>query len=330
MTGSDIQLQSKAVYTDISALKGLGAGARSGDPAAVKEVAKQFEAIFLQMMLSGMRKTINTDGEFSNEKNMYYDMFDKQIAMDLSGKGGIGLADMMLNQLGINPVPTRQSQIASGAQAMPVFTGTENTNVAKTNNDIDKLRKAGPVAKNQKIDSDTAVQKVSKTTNPDDIDFTDPMDFVSKLWDAGKKFIIDSGLDPRVVIAQAALETGWGKYMIKDKSGSSNNLFGIKAGKSWNGDKVVTGTVEFKNGIVHRLKAGFRSYQSIEDSVKDYIKFLKSDDRYSQAIKQADNPARYAHELQKAGYATDPDYARKIIRIMNGKTFSDFFKPENI
>jgi len=327
MTGSDLQFQAKSIYTDFSALKGLGAGARSGDPAAVKEVAKQFEAIFLQMMLAGMRKTINTDDEFSNEKNMYYDMFDKQVALDLSGKGGIGLADMMLRQLGLTPDNNKIN--TTGSQLLPPRVNIANEKpVNARNNTVDNAIQNKSVTKNTDI-SHTNITR-SQNINPVEVNFKDPIDFVKKIWDAGKKFIIESGLDPKVVIAQAALETGWGKFMIKGKSGNSHNLFGIKAGKDWVGDKVVTNTIEYKNGTVQRIKAGFRSYKSIEDSVKDYVQFLKSDSRYNQAIRQADNPAMYAYELQKAGYATDPNYADKILRIMNGKTFADFFKSDEI
>ena len=119
-------------------------------------------------------------------------------------------------------------------------------------------------------------------------------------------------------MAQAALETGWGRSVIQDANGnSSHNLFNIKADHRWSGETVSKVTLEYKNGIAHKVKAPFRTYESYEDSFKDYVQFIHSSPRYADAVKAGDDSTKYLTELQKAGYATDPEYARKIDRVMS-------------
>jgi len=124
------------------------------------------------------------------------------------------------------------------------------------------------------------------------------------------------GVDPRYLVAQAALETGWGKSVMRAQDGSSShNLFGIKAGSSWKGDSARAITSEFRNGEMVRETAQFRSYDSYKDSFHDLVTLLQTNNRYQDVVKSADNPEQFVRELQKAGYATDPDYASKISQI---------------
>ncbi|WP_095106976.1 flagellar assembly peptidoglycan hydrolase FlgJ [Pseudomonas sp. Irchel 3E20] len=124
------------------------------------------------------------------------------------------------------------------------------------------------------------------------------------------------GIDPRYLVAQAALETGWGKSVMRQQDGSSShNLFGIKATGNWKGDQARAITSEFRNGAMVKETAAFRSYDSYQDSFHDLVTLLQSNNRYQEVLKSADNPEQFVRELQKAGYATDPNYASKISQI---------------
>ncbi len=132
-------------------------------------------------------------------------------------------------------------------------------------------------------------------------------------------------MEPKVILAQAALETGWGRSLIKNSNGSNSfNLFNIKADKSWQGKQAQVATLEFDQGIAKKVNAGFRSYDSFEESFKDYVDFIKSNPRYGDALKKAGNAEQYMHELQRAGYATDPKYANKVMSIYQGNTMAEF------
>ncbi|HSW12948.1 MAG TPA: flagellar assembly peptidoglycan hydrolase FlgJ, partial [Solimonas sp.] len=148
-----------------------------------------------------------------------------------------------------------------------------------------------------------------------------PQEFVEALLPHAEKAAKELGIPARVLVAQAALETGWGKHQIRHADGSpSFNLFGIKADKSWGGDRVRTMTHEYENGRLEKQSAKFRAYDSIGESFEDYVRFLKSNPRYTQALKHEGNAMHFTTGLQKAGYATDPSYAQKIMRIAYGPT----------
>jgi flagellar protein FlgJ len=322
--------QNANVYTELSSLKALKGQLKSGDQDAIEKVAKQFEAIFLQMMLSGMRKTIQVDDEYSNDKAMYYDLFDKQVAMNLSEKGGIGLARIMMSQSGM--------EISGADKAKPVnATQAVQSSIRQTS--MPPVQSEKTVNGQERVNNTvtTAVQTESANVRMAAIDKTDeqekaavkfgsPVEFMRTVWNVARDVIVESGFDPKVVIAQAALETGWGKHIMQTAKGQSSfNLFGIKSGNQWSGKEVVANTLEYKDGVMYKAREGFRSYDSIRESVSDYIGFLKGNQRYQQALEQLQNPEAYMKELQKAGYATDPQYANKVLKIMNSRDFGRFF-----
>lgn len=148
--------------------------------------------------------------------------------------------------------------------------------------------------------------------------FSSPAEFIATMLPMAEKAAARLGVEPRFLVAQAALETGWGKSMIRQQDGSnSHNLFGIKA-TGWKGASANVTTTEYVNGKATREKAGFRAYDSFEHSFNDYVRLLESNDRYSKAIQVAGTTGdseRFVNELQRAGYATDPQYARKINQI---------------
>ena len=146
--------------------------------------------------------------------------------------------------------------------------------------------------------------------------FDSPEQFVNELTPHAIRAAAEIGVDARLLLAQAALETGWGRSVINDSSGrSSHNLFGIKADPAWEGPVVTVGSLEFEDGVMVRHKSAFRSYESYADSFRDYLDFLRSNPRYGKALEHAESPEAYARELQRAGYATDPHYADKILGI---------------
>jgi len=146
--------------------------------------------------------------------------------------------------------------------------------------------------------------------------FTDSDEFVATMLPMAEQAAKRIGIDPRYLVAQAALETGWGKSVMRNTDGSSShNLFGIKATGNWQGEQARAITSEFRDGQFVKETAAFRSYDSYQDSFHDLVNLLQGNSRYQDALDSADNPEQFARELQKAGYATDPGYAKKIISI---------------
>jgi flagellar protein FlgJ len=151
--------------------------------------------------------------------------------------------------------------------------------------------------------------------------FRDADEFVNAMLPMAKEAAERIGVDPRYLVAQAALETGWGKSVMRQPDGSSShNLFGIKASKNWTGDSARAITSEFRNGEMVKETAEFRSYASYRDSFHDLVNLLQGNSRYQAVLKSADNPEQFVRELQKAGYATDPNYANKISQIARQMT----------
>jgi len=289
--------------TDFGQFTGLRAQARELDPAALLKTAKQFEALMLQQMLKSMRAA--TPGEDvlggGEQTNFYRDMFDQQLSVQLSAGKGIGLADMLVKQL--------QMSQALGEAAAPVALDTT-------------IPERQPEVATTTAVTEVAAPVALKTDNTlDDFRPQTPQEFVEALLPHAEKAAQELGIPARVLVAQAALETGWGKHQIRHADGSpSFNLFGIKADKSWDGERVRTMTHEYENGRMEQQSAKFRAYDSIAESFEDYVQFLKSNPRYEQALSHQGSAQQFTTGLQKAGYATDPSYAEKIMRIAYGPT----------
>lgn len=146
--------------------------------------------------------------------------------------------------------------------------------------------------------------------------FSSPQEFVATMLPMAQAAAEKIGVDPRYLVAQAALETGWGKSIIRTRDGdSSHNLFGIKSHGSWEGESARVLTTEYKGGKAVKEAASFRAYDSYAQSFDDYVSFLQNNGRYEKALNSTENPERFVKELQQAGYATDPNYARKISQI---------------
>jgi len=148
-----------------------------------------------------------------------------------------------------------------------------------------------------------------------------PTDFVQELMPYAQVMAKQLGVEPEVIVAQSALETGWGKHTMRHGDGSvAFSLFGIKADNRWTGDTVQVSTLEFKGGQLQKEMANFRAYDSVGEAIQDYVDFIKGGSRYQNALEHKGDTAHYVKGLQKAGYATDPFYATKILNILNSDT----------
>jgi len=140
---------------------------------------------------------------------------------------------------------------------------------------------------------------------------------VREIWPLAVRAGEKLGVNPRAIVAQAALETGWGSRQIRDDAGvSGNNLFGIKADRGWTGERVTVSTLEYEGGLPKPQRAQFRAYPDLATGFEDYVRFLQGNPRYSDALRAGGSAGDYAERLQSAGYATDPRYAEKIRSII--------------
>lgn len=284
-----------AAVTDFSQYAKLRAQARSEDPAALRATAEQFEALLLQQMLKSMRAANLGDDVLGGEQTQFYqEMFDQQIAQHLAAGRGLGIADLMVRQMQARDV--RRDPVSTVGPVPRAAQGA-----------------AGP----SKAIANTATSHVSRLTSHEPT----PEAFVRSILPHAEKAAAEIGVPARVLVAQAALETGWGRHAMRRDDGSpAFNFFGIKADTRWQGDKVQTMTSEFENGAMRHESAAFRAYASPAAAFDDYVRFLKSNPRYADALRHDGDARRFAVGLQRAGYATDPAYAQKILSIADGQT----------
>lgn len=283
-------LQSVNTWTDLSGFSALRQSAQSDAKAALPVVAKQFESIFTQMVLKSMRDASFGDSLMDSQAtDSWQGLADQQLAVTLSSRGnGLGIAAMLVRQLG--------GKVDAGS------VDTANATPAATDNWQQRLGSAV-----------TAVGKVAASLAPGN-----PVDFVTRLAPYAAEAAQRLGVSVRAVLSQAALETQWGKHMPAHADGSSsNNLFGIKAGSSWDGQKVRIGTLEFEGGAAVRKHAQFRAYDSPAQSFNDYARLVGDNPRYAGAVGTGDDVAAFARGLIRGGYATDPDYVSKITAVAN-------------
>jgi peptidoglycan hydrolase FlgJ len=272
-------------YADFSGLEGLKKDVKADDPKAIRAAAQQFESLFTTMMLKSMRAAKLGDALGDNQQSdVYQDMYDQQIALKMSQGKGLGLADMLVQQLTRN----RAAKAASPASSTSGTTGATSA-ITPTNPVTGSAAPAAPAA--------SAADRIS---------------FVKSLEPYAQQAAGRLGVSADTLIAQAALETGWGQHVPSAGSGESSfNLFGIKAGSSWSGDSVNAKTTEVTQGQTTVLPQAFRSYGSVQQGVDDYVSLLSSA-RYTKALGTGTNVAAFAQGLSVGGYATDPDYARKL------------------
>ncbi len=326
------KLSNSSHFLDIGGLDSLRSKAQKDDKGALKEVAQQFEGIFVQMLMKSMRDAnavFESDSPMNSQYTKFYEqMHDQQMSVNLSDKGMLGLADLMVQQLSpetskVTPASVlRGNQQGSMAQGM-VMSRAVRPEVSQINTPADsQLVDAKP---NHPLESILTGKSLPSEVTKTELTFSSPEDFVSKLYPHAEKAAAALGTKPEVLIAQSALETGWGQKMVKRAGGdSSNNLFNIKADKRWQGSKTMVSTLEFEQGVAVQQKADFRVYDDIKQSFDDFVSFVSEGPRYQEAMKKAASPNEFIRALQDAGYATDPQYADKVIKVM--KTISQDLK----
>ena len=285
---------------DIGSLDRLRQQAVNGEEGSEKEAltaaAKQFEAIFTSMLFKSMRdanSSFKSDMLNSQNEKFYRQMQDDQMASELSANGSLGLADMIVAQL-------------SAGQSNDVTEGKVRSEGFDTS-----LQR--PQFSGHSEQRTLEIQSASAAKQP--VSFDSPESFVTSMKPYAEKAASALGVDSSLLLAQAALETGWGSKMVKNSLGNSNNLFNIKADRSWKGDKVATQTLEFHGKTAVKESASFRSYSSFEDSFNDYVKFLNENPRYETALQHQGNSENFIKGIHQAGYATDPNYADKVLRV---------------
>ncbi|NII09206.1 flagellar assembly peptidoglycan hydrolase FlgJ [Oleiagrimonas sp. C23AA] len=322
--------QSLDTWTDLSGFKQLRASAERDGKSALPEVAKQFEAIFTQMMLKSMRAASFGNPMFDSQAGKaYQDLFDQQLSLSLSGQGkGIGIADMLIKQLGGKHTPgsgkdaTPQTLALDGAAQLAAAGSESASKAASSDDDGDALsatvRALGTVLNAVAPAASSAVKAAASWTPGN------PIEFVKAVAPHAEAAARKLGVSVRAVLAQAALETGWGKHMPTQSNGeNSYNLFGIKAGSSWDGQRANVPTLEYENGVAVRKRESFRAYDSPTDSFNDYANLVANNPRYAQALNRGGDVAGFAHALVAGGYATDPHYASKLTAIANSDTMRE-------
>jgi flagellar protein FlgJ len=303
MTPSTGGVLDQRLSIDVQGVDALRRTVRASPQEGMKQASRQFEVMFMQMVLKSMREATPSDGLFSSQQEkMYTSMLDQQQAQNLSGRG-LGLAEAMFAQLS-----RTMGGEGSSAPALKAFPDVPLASAAP--------RPPARAPDLSLYEATTAQATLSRSVLPQ----AHVEQFVSRMLPAAQRASQETGVPAQLIMAQAALESGWGRREIRAEDGSpSYNLFGIKADKSWKGPVAETATTEFVDGVAQKTRAAFRAYGSYEEAFSDYAKFLATNPRYANVLATRD-PAEAAHGLQRAGYATDPEYGGKLIRIMKQMT----------
>jgi flagellar protein FlgJ len=318
-------------YTDLSSVQQISTLAKTDKKAALEKIAHQFESIMMQMMMKSMRdaNSVFSDGDITSSSGgkFYQDMADNQMTLSLAQGKGMGIAAAFVRQL-----QGRVDGKAGAADALAHSdTMTSLDGVARTSAASARTAAASAVP----ADGSSAAVSIQNTLhslfggdsadaataadNAAPLDGT-PKNFVEKLRPAAERIARQLGVDSRVLLSQSALETGWGQKVIQCADGSSSfNFFNIKADDNWTGAVVKVPTIEYQNGIAVREYAKFRAYGSAEEGFADYAKLVAENPRYQDAMDCADDPRAYVRALAKSGYATDPNYAQKVLAVLDSE-----------
>lgn len=303
---------------DVQGVNQLRLDAKNASPESLKQAAQQFEAVFMNMLMKSMRDATPQDGMFDSEQTrMYTSMLDQQLTQRMASRG-IGLAEVMVRQL---------STALNVPGAVPGAEGEPGFPLNAPQGGADPLRvKAHVEAYAPHGDSDARVESYApgqvmpqpqpaapvRSGAPAHVEA-----FVQRLLPHAQAASASTGIPSRFMLGQAALETGWGKAEIRGADGhNSHNLFGIKAGAGWKGQTVDIVTTEYVDGKPQKQVESFRAYDSYADSFRDYAGLLRGNARYQNVIAQGHDAAGFAQGLQQAGYATDPQYAQKLMSVI--------------
>jgi flagellar protein FlgJ len=318
---------------DVQAVDGLRLQARKTDKAGIEAAARQFEALFMNMMLKSMREATPQDSLMDNDQSrLYVSMLDQQLAQSMSARG-VGLADMMVQQLsrGMSVEPAGMAaqagsggtgsvsaQSPAGATPLPLDAGLQQPHGPQLQAPQAPRDTRTPRAVQQSMQSQSLMGQPHAQNQP--------AEFQARLMPHAQAASRVTGIPAQFMLGQAALETGWGKREIRGADGTpSHNLFGVKAGSNWKGAVVETVTTEYVNGVPQKSVEKFRAYDSYADAFRDYANLLRNNPRYAGVMAQAAqglDADGFANGLQRAGYATDPNYADKLSRIIKTTQWS--------
>jgi flagellar protein FlgJ len=326
-------------YTDLQGLAALRRDARVQDPAALREAARQFESVFTRMMLESMRDASGGDPMFDSEESRFYrDMFDSQLSVEMSRGRGLGLAEMLVAQVkrsglvapsedapapalptttpSLAPAPTLQTP-RQERWLMPGATSLQSATLVPTSPAAVQRpsTRVAPVAGAPAAAATATVEAPQARALPAGRTPT-RQEFLDAILPAAEKAAAQLGVSPRNLIAQAALETGWGRHLPRSADGRvSFNFFGIKATGGWRGASVASSTTEVLQGRAQRMVERFRAYSNVEESVADHARLIGRSRRYQAVRGTGDDALAFGAALQRGGYATDPGYARKIVAV---------------
>jgi len=282
---------SNALAADANSLTKLKMQAGQNTPEAIKETAKQFESLFMRELIKSMRQATMKSGMLDNPgSDLGTDLLDQQFAVQMSGQPG-GLSDLIAAQL------SRQMGLAA-----PPTSSTSSSTSGDQMSSLSALQKSASLAAYGK----NAVKPTASQSN-----------FVGQHTEAAIRIEKETGIPASYMVGQAGHETGWGQFEIKQRGGKpSYNLFGIKAGAGWTGRVAEVSTTEYVNGVAEKKVAKFRAYESYDESFRDYARMITQSPRYAKVTGQTGSALAFATSLQKAGYATDPNYAAKLSRAI--------------
>jgi flagellar protein FlgJ len=282
----------------------------------LQAAAQQFETMFLQMVLKSMRDATPQDGLLNSDQTRFYNgLLDQQMAQDMATQGrGIGFAKLIERQLG------GSTGMPEGGGGLPPPANPAGSTLPLSLSDGRHLQYKAVAASFPSsaayAASSTSLAGIGKTNEA----AGSAPEFVNRVWPHAVEVSRSTGIPPQFLVGHAALESGWGRSEIRKADGSSSfNLFGIKAGKNWTGGTVDTATTEYVDGQPQQVVERFRTYGSYEEAFRDYASLLRNNSRYGGVIGSQDG-TEFAKRLQQAGYATDPMYADKLSRIINGPT----------
>lgn len=303
-------------------LSDLKLAAKQDPTQSMQVVAKQFEAMFMNILTKSMRGTNSGESLFDNgETRLYTELLDQQFSQKIAAGKGLGLADMLIQQFARNqakppadtapdtPFPIKKVSVPRAfTQGLP--------GSAQTPLPLPPKNDAAPKAFSLNLPQAAATPSAASAAQADAA--MTPKQFASRFWPYAASAGRALGVAPHGVLAQAALESAWGKHEIKLADGStSHNLFGIKANAQWSGKVAEVSTTEYVNGVPRQRTERFRAYDSYAAAFQDYTALLKSAPRY-QAVLNTGDAGLFAQRLQQAGYATDPHYAAKLSSIAAG------------
>ncbi len=299
-------------YFDQNSLNSVKSMGRKNDPEALREISKKFESMFVQQMLKSMRDANAVFGEdnvfSSKETEFHQEMMDQQMVLNLTSGEGIGLAKTMFQQM----QQLYGHPVEPGAQSDAIKTLERNLRIAPSIKPLASALNETSLSTETSFIKDGSVRAAKKSAVAQSQE-----EFLAKMKPHAEKAAAELNVGSDVLLAQAALETGWGKHLIHDTQGKNTfNIFNIKA-TGWQGKSVAVNTLENKQGVTLQERASFRQYDDYAQSFADYVSLIKNNTRYKDALAAGGDSNAYAEALQKAGYATDPNYADKIKSILN-------------